>query len=167
MEPPLVPPAVNTLLRGSALNLWQADGTDLKKLNATHKSTLLLGGADGSRWRPPVSRFCGVDATPPEAEPEPVEAPAPAPAPPEEPEDARGPQEPVKGRHIGQVVDKTGRRRGAREIGAGPPDRRGRPIVATGAKGAARRVLGRVSIDRHVGEGVLPLRVRWEETDVG
>ena len=40
MEPPLVPPAVNTLLRGSALNLWQADGTELKKLNATHKSTL-------------------------------------------------------------------------------------------------------------------------------
>ena len=28
-----------------------------------------------------MSRFCGVDATPPEAEPEPVEAPAPAPAP--------------------------------------------------------------------------------------
>ena len=75
----MVPPAVNTLLRGSALNLWQADGTELKKLNATHKSTLRLGGADGSRWRPPVSRFCGVGDTP--AEEEPAEEPAPAPAP--------------------------------------------------------------------------------------
>ena len=33
-----------------------------------------------------MSRFCGVDTTPPEGEPEPVEAPAPAPAPQEEPE---------------------------------------------------------------------------------
>ena len=98
VAPPLVPPAVNTLLRGSALNLWQADGTELKKLNATHRSHCSWAARTVRAGGRPCPAFCGVDTTPPEGEPGArVEAPAPAPAPQEEPEPdpARARQRPV------------------------------------------------------------------------
>ena len=113
-----------------------------------------------------MSRFCGVDAAPPEDEPEPVEAPAPAPAPQEEPEATPETRKsPSKAGILAKLLtrpddDEVREKlaRGHQTVEAGPSS----PPEPRAPPDASWVVL---SVDRHVGEGVLPLRVRWEETD--